>query len=293
MAKKKKTVAITPFKDIDFWLKLFALGALFTGVFGLGFQKGMISAMGLGNLNGNYELREVFNSAVFGLFHLFTLVKEPGDLDLFNSLSGLVLITLFSGCLLGLTAAAVSMAVPDQLENVFSRLIKFTNWLVQPSWHSIYIYPIISALFAAIGALLVALFRYVMVGLAAFLLLAMLAGHIIGEAKINSELADDVCRDVDDELRKRDHLRQCTQIVINGRPIMGVVLLENQEGYFIKRNDAFAYIKKDGTGCIFSKFVLKAETDYSKQKSVKFSSIDNDLEEYCRYSILSKESSDV
>ena len=173
------------------------------------------------------------------------------------------------------------MAAPDQLENVFSRFKKFTKWLLQPSWHSLYIYPIISALFAVIGVLLAALFRYVLVGLAAFLLLVMLAGHIIGESKINSELADDVCRDVDDELRKQDHLRQCTQIVINGRPIMGVVLLENQEGYFIKRNDAFAYLKKDGSGCIYSKFVLEEEAHFPKSNKFDFKAVDQTLVTYC------------
>ena len=60
------------------------------------------------------------------------------------------------------------------------------------------------------------------------------------------------------------------------------VLLENSEGYFLKRNDSFAFLKKNGRGCIYSKFLLKAELDDKKMESFDFSNVDKELDEFCK-----------
>lgn len=290
MAKKKEKSATVPgLKDIDFWLKLFGLGALFTGGFGLGFQKGMISMMGLGNLNGNYELREVFNSALFGLYHVFTIAKETVDSGVTVAWREHLVETIIIFCLFGFLIALLLITPNGKIKNRFKSASSVLERLFRPSSYSLLIYPIFSGILALPALFVLLWLRYMLVAVSAFLLAIMLAGYFVGESKIKRELADDVCHEVDDELRQRNDLRQCTQIVIDGRSIMGVVMLENQEGYFIKRNDAFAYIKKDGSGCIYSKFVLKTEVDYSKQRSVDFSSVDRDLTEYCRVSIPNKE----
>ncbi|WP_158678267.1 hypothetical protein [Pseudoalteromonas sp. T1lg23B] len=50
-------------------IQLIGIATVIAGLFGVGYQKGMILAMRLGNIEGSYELREVFNSAVLGYLH--------------------------------------------------------------------------------------------------------------------------------------------------------------------------------------------------------------------------------
>lgn len=42
--------------------KIIGLFAIFSGIYGVSYQKGMIIGMGVGNINGNYDVREIFNS---------------------------------------------------------------------------------------------------------------------------------------------------------------------------------------------------------------------------------------
>ena len=59
-----------------FITKLAAVSTIFTAIFGVGYQKGMILQMGIGNLNGSYELREIFNSAVLAYLFIFESVSN-------------------------------------------------------------------------------------------------------------------------------------------------------------------------------------------------------------------------
>lgn len=62
--------------------KVFAVITLVSGVYGVSYQKGMIMGMGMGNLNGNYDIREIFNSAVFGYIDLFSKAIEINVFDI-------------------------------------------------------------------------------------------------------------------------------------------------------------------------------------------------------------------
>ena len=62
---------------------------------------------------------------------------------------------------------------------------------------------------------------------------------------------------------------------------MGEILLENSDGYLVKRNDAFVFYSKDGERCFYSKFILKSELKLNGDKLYDFSKLDKDLDEFC------------
>jgi len=62
---------------------------------------------------------------------------------------------------------------------------------------------------------------------------------------------------------------------------MGEILLENSQGYFLKRNKSFVFISKDGKRCIFSKHLSKKDDKYSKVDDIQFIDIDKLLTKFC------------
>ncbi|MCW8999407.1 MAG: hypothetical protein OQK04_11915, partial [Kangiellaceae bacterium] len=56
--------------------QVFGLVAIVSGIFGVSYQKGLIMGMGLGNMAGNYEMREVFNSAILGYMYILSVLVE-------------------------------------------------------------------------------------------------------------------------------------------------------------------------------------------------------------------------
>ena len=61
--------------DLTKTFQVIGLIAIMSGLFGVGYQKGIIISMNIGNLSGSYEIREIFNSAVLGYLHVFKKFK--------------------------------------------------------------------------------------------------------------------------------------------------------------------------------------------------------------------------
>lgn len=66
-------------------LEVISIVAVFSALFGLGYQKGLIISMGFGNASGSYEIREILNSSVLALFYVFNKLQEIEMLERLTS----------------------------------------------------------------------------------------------------------------------------------------------------------------------------------------------------------------
>ena len=280
-------------QTLNLILKITGLTTLFTGVFGLGFQKGMLLSMGLGNLNGNYELREIFNSAIFGGLHVFSLLNELIVVNVWSEFWKYILWGVGICIVIGVVGAFFANFKPENIEKLKSKC----NWIVikifnretakkilAPSWWSYLFYPIVLALTYSVVASVLFITRYLLLGVGAAILLFSLLGYVVGESYVKTRYEVDPCVSITKEILKNEIVRQCTQVVINNKKIMGEILLENSAGYFLKRNDSFVFLKKDGQGCIYSKFVLTDELNVNNGNPYDFTKIDKELDKFCSMS---------
>lgn len=265
--------------SLNWVLKLFGLMTVASALFGVGYQKGVILAMGLGNLSGNYEVREVFNSAVLGYIHLMGKLGIEnywgGLADKLNAIlfhsPFLIIATLFSVILVSMyyKSAGVRVAV-DKVKRTSQRLAKRV-WVK----FSLIVFGFVSSLtaFMVTGITL----AHLMPIFVAVLLLPTLIGYMTGSDYIKQGMSGDVCSVATTETLKEKHIRQCTQILINGNKIMGEIVLENASGYYIHRNRSFVYVAKDGKSCLYSIF---EKSDIAKSTE-GFSFKDEALSSFC------------
>lgn len=246
---------IVNFFEIDRILKLAGLLTVITGVFGFSFQKGMIMSMNLGNLAGNYELREVFNSAILGMTFVFGKYLETDFKNAFLSLSWILLVFVALG-------AAIAHAFKHRENENKSTKSDFSLVAVRDKIFNSYVLS--SMTFAGIGAILLivgAFFWYVIFAVIGVLMLPALLGYLAGDAYIQHMIEHPTCVEINDEMTKQKAVWQCTQVVINGKKITGEIVLENQDSYFISQRDGFLFIKKDGSNCVYSTRSVKAKRD--------------------------------
>ena len=104
--------------------------------------------------------------------------------------------------------------------------------------------------------------------LTGLLLLPALIGYLLGGSKVDTVMDNPPCAHTTEESIEQKYIRQCTQLKMNGETVMGDILLETSDAYFLHLNKSFLYLKKDGNVCISSKFEL---TENIKDiKSFKF-----------------------
>ena len=273
-----------PIDTLTLIIKLTAVTTIVTAVFGVGYQKGMIIQMGLGNLSGNYELREIFNSSILGYLHIFNSVVsvEKGPLATGLLSLGITLVAVFA--LLGLTLTLFTEVDKEKLQ----KKRKKTRRMMRKRFNSIstrplafIFYPIFGGLFGALLSISTVVIGYMSVIASAALIMFPLLGYLTGAGKIHSEIKKPSCVTLSEESLQSSDIAQCTQILINGKRITGEVLLENSGGYFIKRNSAFAFISKDGKRCVFRKYYTKARNNYAKVEDINFKELDKELDSFC------------
>lgn len=226
--------------------------------------------MGIGNLNGNYDIREIFNSAVFGYMHILENIKDTNTIDIISASWGLIIpftiVGIFSPIIYNCRASLETLpsTVKEKTKNLFLYVSSSYIWS-----------PIVGTLFGAIvnvvGSVL-AIITFVLLGIS---ILPALLGYLSGAAKIKSIKGNPTCGNLTEEMLKREYANQCTQIIINGKKIMGEVLLENSEGYFMHLNRSFLYLSKDGNICIYSKYEKTDTIKEIKDFEFKPSQIEN------------------
>ena len=80
------------------------------------------------------------------------------------------------------------------------------------------------------------------------LLVVTSVGYDSGQAFIEDNMTRQPCAVVTKKTLQGKYARQCTQIVIKGKSIMGEILLENTTGYYLRTNNAFLYLSKVDIG---------------------------------------------
>ncbi|MGJ8682877.1 hypothetical protein [Paraglaciecola sp.] len=263
---------ITGKYTIEWFAKLIGLIAIIAGIFGVSFQKGMIMSMNLGNLSGNYEIREVFNSAVLGFFFAFNRFAEMSFWQLLPKTLWIAVIFL----VLGFVASYLfknKKTVKKKLNIVDFSPNAVSERILKSYWFS----SIAGGVFGVIVAFIGAAAWYLMFTAIAVLLLPSVMGYLLGAAYIDREMDNPPCRVLSEEMMTQKRIRQCTQVTIKGKKVMGEIVLENKDAYFIQQNSAFLYITKNGDNCVYS---IHSETkDIGNREKFAFS--DSSIKQLC------------
>ena len=245
--KAKKNSIFT----INNFAKVVAFFTVFTGTFGLCYQKGLIDAMGLGNISGNYSVEEIFYSAFIGYIAILEKIIEVGLLDMIYEFYGRNLITLVLAASVIFILFKYRDEIKDWVGNAKSNSIKTASNL------SGKVQLLLTWLGAAVVATLVtivqAMWMYVVLLVGFVFLFPAFFGYQAGWNKANVMRESPVCIPHSEYKGDAKFIRQCTHIVINGQKLVGRVLLENSSGYFMRLNSGFIFTSKDGSICAFAK----------------------------------------
>ncbi|MGH1540684.1 MAG: hypothetical protein ACRBHB_09700 [Arenicella sp.] len=274
----QKTV-LKKFEVLNTAIKLFGLLALLTGVFGLGFQKGVIKSTGLGNLNGNYDVKEIFDSAIQGGLHAWNMVDTTNILGGWQAFTVLFVVALLLFAYLG-----VSLFLVDGTDNKsIARLAQSIFGKEKLSIKNYSIFSIVTSLLLATLAYFSSIIAKVVFKTALLLLLLFpLLGYWAGETWVSESLPNDPCGAITEKMKENKVIRQCTQFFFEGKQkLMGRVILENTDGYIIKRNESFLYYSKDGKKCFYSKYIVTKEKKYDISKGIDFELVDPDITQFC------------
>ncbi|MEC4728220.1 hypothetical protein HWQ46_22035 [Shewanella sp. D64] len=272
--------------SLSWVLKIFGLMTLASALFGVGYQKGVILAMGLGNLSGNYEVREIFNSAVLGYIHL---MSKLGIDSYWKGLASVLNRILFhSPALIFIVMLSLALVTlyrnNNQVKEVAVKVKKSSLVLFNKVWVKFSL--MVLGLASSITAILVTLITltHLIPMFVVILLLPTLFGYMAGSDYIKEGMDRDVCSVVTTEMIKDKYIRQCTQILINGKKIMGEIVLENTKGYYIHRNNSFVYAAKDGKSCFYSIFEKTEIVKSTKNFTFK----DEELSSFCGAGVVSE-----
>ena len=250
--------------------KILGLTAIITGIFGVSYQKGMIIQMELGNLNGNYDVREIFNSAIFGYLDFFEKVSKIKILDLMSAnwwISAFFVVIGFLLPFLYHNRNNIDEYRDKAKEHIRATLKKIIGSYI---WS-----PLVLATFGVFVNFVAALISYSFLMLFGIALLPALLGYVVGTSKIDSVMDKPPCVAISEEASEQKYVRQCTQVKINGIKIRGDILLENNDAYFLHLNESFLYVRKDGTVCASSKFKLSEEIENKETFEFEHSQVDS------------------
>lgn len=275
--KSVKKVSEEKYSLITLSLQVIGIMTVVSGLFGVGYQKGMITTMNLGNLNGSYELREVFNSAFLGYLYSYNKLNLdaywPVVFNILRESSYWIIgLCIFAG--LVISCVYRNQGVVKQYISKISITSKSVKVAIAKSliWSPI-------AVITAVYSLMLTYFTIIfLIPIAiALLVLPTLLGYVAGEDFVEKAMEKEFCVEITEKLLRKDKLRQCTQVSIKGKTIMGDIFLENKDAYFIRRNSAFLYLTKDGNNCIYS--IYADSEDAKNNKDFKF--VDKEIQALC------------
>lgn len=261
-------------------LQIIGLMAIISGLFGVGYQKGMILTMNLGNLSGNYEIREVFNSAVLGYLHVLSTLQ-------IDNYWPIVIKLLTDNIALLLTLITLGLLVPLIIRHESKIKTYLSNITVTPKsirakvfksfiWSPVII---VSSVYSVLFSFFLAI--YMIPILVGFLVIPTLLGYVAGEDYVEKAMVKSFCVPITDEMLESDKLRQCTQVSIKGKTITAKIFLETSDAYFMRRNNAFIYATKNGSNCIYS--IYADPKDAKNNDSFKF--VDEEILALCNIEI--------
>lgn len=250
------------------------LATVVSGLFGLACQKAMILGMKLGNLSGNYEIEEVYNSAVIGYFWLYKKLLETDFLPILakDIYSDMVFFILSFG-LFYVTHFYYSN--PKKAKSHFEKLDSGFFYLFGNSVLPRLLASFIGATLAIMTKVMGVILTYAgILLLLSFLLLPSITGYIVGEKLIQSKIEHNTCETVSLDEYKNKYVHQCPHLKVRGKEVKGEIIFENQEAYYISVNDGFLYMAKENDTCMYSKYELTELFKKSKEEGFKKSQLD-------------------
>ncbi|WP_394224583.1 hypothetical protein [Pseudoalteromonas spongiae] len=267
---KDNTITITSL------LKLTGFTTIVAGLFGLGYQKGMILTMNLGNLSGNYEIREIFNSAVLGYLHAFsTLELEKYWSTIITKISeNIILLAVFIAS--GLLPPIINH-FEITIKNCLANFTSTPKSILANAFKSFIWSPllVVSCCYGIIFSFFLTF--YMAIIMTSVFVLPTLLGYVVGEDYVEKAMAKPFCVPITEEMLENEKLRQCTQVSIKGKTITAKIFLETNDAYFMRRNNAFIYVTKNGGNCIYS--------IYANSKDAKingnFEFVDEEIKNFC------------
>lgn len=254
--------------------------AVFFGIFGVSYQKGMILGMNIGNLSGNYEVREVFNSALMGCLHLF---DKLADKNIFIALQKNIIELSIAFLVVGLFFSFLYQKREDILDFTKSKSLADRVKAIGERILSSYIISgFVGLVSGGIFALVSLLFSYAFILALGVLILPSLFGYLVGFSKVESMKDSNPCISVSQEqVSESRYVNQCTHFMIKGKMIRGDLVLENTNGYFLHLNSSFLYVSKDGDTCIYSKYLKGSDAEQKLKADNKLEFEKDYIDSFC------------
>ena len=238
--------------------KFLSITTAITAAFGFYYQKGLINGMHLGNAQGSYGVKEIFSSALEGYLYIFikiqSAIQEYSIIKIFNVFSTPTMITslivttsLLVACSLWRRKKRAEPAL-DILKTTFKKLNnKWTAWVLA---------NIIPQVFLLFIASITPLFLGLVLMIFSFILVPSALGYEVGKSRAN-EIDRRPCKSFMEisatKKNNQDPLYQCTHLTVKGKALMGEIILENNNGYYMRVNTGFLFATKNGNLCIYSK----------------------------------------
>lgn len=205
--------------------------------------------MQLGNLTGNYEVREILNSAIFGYMEIFTLIPEPYFLNLvtenWTSIIPLILLSFILP-----PVYRHSKGKNQSITFIQTQLNKFKDRIAS----SYILSPTVAAIMGILFNTLLNMSTYIIVFILVLGLAPAISGYRLGEIKIESIKSKSPCLSDSKSSSSVNDSKSCAYINIHGTEVYGRFLLESSDAYFLHSNSSFIYISKDGKVCALSKY---------------------------------------
>ena len=174
--------------------KVIGLIAVVSSIFGVSYQKGMIIKMQLGNLSGNYDVREVINSAIFGYLEFFDKASKIQIIDFMSTNWGVSIAFLIIGFFvpflykrrhnLDELRESIKLRVRDIIDRIAGSYI----------WS-----PLAGAAIGLVANLALSIISYTAFMLTGLLLLPALIGYLLGGSKVDTVMDNPPCAHITEE----------------------------------------------------------------------------------------------
>jgi|GEM_PF-2896880 len=243
---------------------------------GIGYQKGLIDSMELGNLSGNYDTYEIYYSAVLCVLNIFSSLNKIDVWEIFKSSSFLIVLFTVLGAFFPFLVK-MSIQFKDNGSEYNQRIKSRISRVIDSNSLSALLSTTVGALLGTLASLIVTASSFVILSFLVFLLLPWVVGYKSGEYSANKYIEKPSCITLEGKAKVDKTLHGCQTQTINGKTIKAEVVLETPGGYFLWLSDAFAYVSKDGGRCTASKFKeIKAGSNYEDFEFPK-----SQVDEFC------------
>ncbi|WP_137169434.1 hypothetical protein [Marinomonas sp. FW-1] len=213
-------------------LKIIPILVMYAGVYGFAYQKGMVSEMGLENVDFNYEIKEIYFFAFLGVEKIasnFIKINYIPDLEKIFFMAGMYGLAGF--------ISHFFISKDNLIKNYMRKKdIKFFSLfkMVVESW---WISTLIWSGIGAISSFVFQIFLKFSLAIAFFLLLFPgFVGFWNGTDYVEKlKMEEDIC--VIPEMNKEYETltRFCPKLVVKGQALWGEIVLSTSNAYFLRK----------------------------------------------------------